>query len=478
MPYIGFIVTIFAWISHFEELNSNLSLCFPSDKAGIPRDGIIKGTQMPVDELKISERLQWDPRTNMILGACCKHSLQCALEYCSQFQANTLLKCLKNKTVHLASEATVIGAFAILGTCKQKTISDQETLLWDSSDALKSKLRTQNCCLYYCLLSDGNACRCCALISITLNQKLPATLPIHPLLAPLPLFDLSCGKDDITLDFDCKHVLKRFWNTLLCQKGVTVDGVSISTSTIKAHLVDCGMSLDTANTLLAPNNKQDVVLMLKLLPQAVLQSTCQVLCLLRKIYGHLLHAYTNEKGEFIPVQTCFDMVSMIKNVFFCIAKVQKDNPDGLFWLILVGSNGLEKVFGKVQTMVGNNTNVGQYQLTNCINGAVQCVNILEKHPEWGGQARQLTTKPLPSKLGDVSSKYNHISSKLWVGDVHVKNVVLSGCWSKGRRIVEDKLCKADINVHSAWVSIDNKKVHKATIMRLYSNPFAISDSKD
>lgn len=33
-------------------------------------------------------------------------------------------------------------------------------------------------------------------------------------------------------------------------------------------------------------------------------------------------------------------------------------------------------------------------------------------------------------------------------------------------------------VHSAWVDTYGKKVRKATVMRLYSDPFAISNSQD
>lgn len=32
--------------------------------------------------------------------------------------------------------------------------------------------------------------------------------------------------------------------------------------------------------------------------------------------------------------------------------------------------------------------------------------------------------------------------------------------------------------YNPWIFIEGKKVHKATILRLYSNPFAVSDSKD
>lgn len=76
-----------------------------------------------------------------------------------------------------------------------------------------------------------------ALIPITLHRKLADTSPVHHL-ASLPLFDLTCGDEDIICDFDFKHVIKQFRNILLRQKGVTIDGVTLSASTVKAHLVD------------------------------------------------------------------------------------------------------------------------------------------------------------------------------------------------------------------------------------------------
>lgn len=141
------------------------------------------------------------------------------------------------------------------------------------------------------------------------------------------------------------------------------------------------MSSLTADTLLAPNDKQDVVLMLRLLyaiaslPPAVLsdpplvQSSRHSLRLLGRFYWHLLNAYLDvslslhqqlvhlsaaahlmlalynlDKGGFVPVQTYFDMMCMIKNAYFCVAKVQCDNPEGFFYLILLGTDSLEKVF--------------------------------------------------------------------------------------------------------------------------------------
>jgi len=43
---------------------------------------------------------------------------------------------------------------------------------------------------------------------------------------------------------------------------------------------------------------------------------------------------------------------MIKNTYFCVAKVMADNPDGCCWIILLRTDRLEELFGILQTIVG------------------------------------------------------------------------------------------------------------------------------
>lgn len=151
----------------------------------------------------------------------------------------------------------------ISGSCKRETIKDQELLLRKASDALISSQRNHRRRLY-CIASDGDPRHRRTLIEITLRSTLTPQSKLHALLSSLPLFNTRCGADDITSDFDWKHVFKRFRNTLLRRlKGISINNILFTVSVLKLHLTLAGrMSSATADTLLAPNGRQDVVLMI------------------------------------------------------------------------------------------------------------------------------------------------------------------------------------------------------------------------
>ena len=90
------------------ELQANLAICYPKNDVSHSAKSI-KGITMQVDEIKIQERLRWEPKSNVILGVCREHGSYCALEFRSVYQADRLLDCLKSKTVHLATEVSVLS---------------------------------------------------------------------------------------------------------------------------------------------------------------------------------------------------------------------------------------------------------------------------------------------------------------------------------------------------------------------------------
>jgi len=85
------------------DITTNLAIGFENQ----PHDRTcIIGMTMPVDEIKIQERLRWDSRTNMILGICQEHGHRCSLEFRSITQADFVVDCLNAGQVHFGAEVT------------------------------------------------------------------------------------------------------------------------------------------------------------------------------------------------------------------------------------------------------------------------------------------------------------------------------------------------------------------------------------
>jgi len=95
-----------------------------------------------------------------------------------------------------------------------------------------------------------------------------------------------------------------------------------------------------------------------------------------------LYVLDDARSQFIPTSLFIDISIMVKNVFFCIAKAKIDHPNQPFFLVLLGTDQLESLFGILRTMVGNNANLDILQLALCITLTTEVLAILAKHPEW------------------------------------------------------------------------------------------------
>jgi hypothetical protein len=89
----------------------------------------------------------------------------------------------------------------------------------------------------------------------------------------------------------------------------------------------------------------------------------------------------------MPTQLYVDIMMMIKNVYFCVAKTKADDPAGSFWIILLGTDRLEILFGILRTMVGNDANLDLLQLGlrltgTTLTGTTEVSTILAKYPHW------------------------------------------------------------------------------------------------
>ncbi|KAK0223852.1 hypothetical protein IW262DRAFT_1547431 [Armillaria fumosa] len=438
------------------------------------------------DEIKCELRARWNPRTNYILGICREHGERVSLQFKSENEASLLKEALEEDQVHLATEATV-GAIGLLtgesrlysarpvllsGTCKaEKDVNHAKLIDTTVKACAETQVRT------ICLASDGDPIRGKALIRLMFKHTLPENSPLHPILSELPFMNLEVGDDDLTADKDYKHVIKRFRNLCLLKAGFTVHGVHIMPSLLCTHLVDNGLDTVRINNLLNLHDKHDVKLAYDLLkeiwslpeipvstnPRPGFTTTRDALRTMGDLFRHLLMPYIcvdlnlSEQLEhlssaahmvlalfveecaqtkLIPNQLYLDVQIMIKNVFFCVAKAKIDDPEGHFWLGLLGTDRLEELFGIVRTAVANNVNVDLLQLGDRVTNATEVSTIFARFPHWDTPPRRLKL-PALTRDGPVIHDYvDHLKPASWKGDVRVSSVDLQTCWSKGRRAVE------------------------------------------
>lgn len=396
--------------------------------------------------------------------------------------------------------------FVISGTCKREDSEEHAEVLQRAIDAVRAHLRALGGRLYG-VSSDGESRRCKSLGLLTMCYELGASSGLYSLLGPLPLFNRLVGVDDLVCDKDWRHVIKRFRNTLLRNSTpLRVNGSTLTRPLIKRHLVEAlGMSSSTADSLLSPNDPQDVVLAFRLLnsistlPPApvhstpIYESTRNTLRLLGRIYSHLLQCYTEltlslreqlehlsavahilltlymqDKGGIIPAILYLDVQIMIKNAYFCVAKILVDNPDsGVLWIICLGTDALEKIFGLVRTMIGSDANANQLQLTSRMSGAVQCSQILQEHPEWDRGPRRLAIPSLQGQGDHVASTVDHVNPRSWAGNVSVKGILPQTCWFRGRQMAESDL--AEFGITAFPINLTGTSTHTRDMLRPFGD---------
>ncbi|TFK58449.1 hypothetical protein BDN72DRAFT_739650, partial [Pluteus cervinus] len=472
------------------EIERNVDACFSGISGVVAEHNVVHQVLM-VDELKVEERPRWNPGTNTIFGVCREHGHQTSLVFNGKDDVDMLAECIYGDedtppSVHLAVEATV-GALGPLssepriytawpvlvsGSCKRESGVQHAQLLRTAVEASpKSKLRV------VCIASDGESRRGEALIVETFKRKLSTTSPIHSLLSVIPLMNVEVGDDDITADKDYKHVFKRCRNLMLRVRGLRVHGVDLLPATLKSHLQDNNLTSIRVGNLTKPDDKQDVKLAYDLLqsiwslslsssPRPGFSSARKALMTLGTLFRHLIIPYicvdldlseqmthlsaaahlllalrreADTGTKLMPTQLYVDIMIMIKNAFFCVAKSKVDDPDGKFWLILLGTDRLEELFGILRTMVGNDTNVDVLQLGLRLTGTTEVSTILAKYPHWDRAPHRLKLPMLSKDLVEISDGVDHIKPASWRGNVEVRHVNLQTCWIRGRQMVEKEV---------------------------------------
>ena len=265
----------------------------------------------------------------------------------------------------------------ISGQCGRESGREHATVIQTTLNGVaKTNLRTIS------IASDGESRRGEALIHLTFKKQLETSSPIYPALSVLPLMNLEVGDDDVTADKDYKHIFKRCRNLLLRDRGTKVHGVDILPSMLQSQLRKNEVPASQINSLLRPDDKQDVklaydllskiwalpsldsdasarpgftetrealrtlgkVFMNILLPYVCVELSLSEQLTLLSTAAHMLLAMAHEDNagtKLMPSQLYIDLMIMVKNAYFCVAKAKVDNPIGKFFLILLGTDRLD-----------------------------------------------------------------------------------------------------------------------------------------
>ncbi|KAJ7347779.1 hypothetical protein DFH08DRAFT_936589 [Mycena albidolilacea] len=258
-------------------------------------------------------RTRWDPRTNNFLGVCREHTNKASLQFNSEKDLEELFRAKEEGKVHFAGEATV-AAIDMLS---------EETRLYAARPVLISGDSNR--------ISPGYASRGKAFIDLTFDHLLSDDSDIYDLLKDLEFMD--------------------FWSA--------------------------GLSSQHIHAILNPDDKQDVKLAFDLLkdiwslPPAPADarpgfaSAREAVRIIGSLFYHLLFPYVcvdltlseqlehlsaathlllilyrDGQKDAIPTLLYTDIMIMIKNAYFCVAKAKVDDPTGKIWLILLGFSPL------------------------------------------------------------------------------------------------------------------------------------------
>ncbi|KAJ7197097.1 hypothetical protein C8J57DRAFT_1455782 [Mycena rebaudengoi] len=450
-----------AGVPQVHEIQQNIDACFAGISDALARKRVVHQIVM-WDEVATEKRVRHHMPSN-------KFSDRIGLEFNGEKDLDALCDALVKKMnsegkmdslVHIASETTVAAVgimhedpkfyaarpILISPDCKRETAQEHvRNVLAPVLLALKSKedvthLRTIS------ISSDGETHRGSAFIIKTFKRTLARTSNIYPLLKDLKFMNFMVGDDDLTPDKDPKHVDKRLRNCLLRERGIRVLGIHLTPGIMRTHFSATGHTSDHIRSIFNPDDKQDVLLAFEMLKDIWSLPPCppgtspgisaarDALQTLGKLLYHFVSPYIcvdfslseqlehlsaaahlalvlfrTEGKHFMASLLYTDIMLIIKNVYFCVAKAKVDDPLGKFWLILLGTDRLEQLFGLVRTMIGNDSNCDVLQLADRLRDS----KILSEHSD-------------------------HIKPSLVRGDMQVQEVTPLTCWNGGRRLVENE----------------------------------------
>jgi hypothetical protein len=171
-----------------------------------------------MDETKIEQHPMYFKRSNSVGGLCHLHTSATQVILLSFSARTSILNALKRGSIHYGKEISVAAVnicddkrlypLIVAPTCKLETADDMSRLFkviiqgWNNANAnnLVGPL--------WLFATDGDATRHSLGYSLFVQQPLRESSQLYWLLCDLHGLNLLTGQDEITLDFDFKHIFK------------------------------------------------------------------------------------------------------------------------------------------------------------------------------------------------------------------------------------------------------------------------------
>ncbi|KIJ59298.1 hypothetical protein HYDPIDRAFT_60297, partial [Hydnomerulius pinastri MD-312] len=343
------------------------------------------GVSILIDETALEEAAVYLNQSNCVGGLCWNHSHLIDPVLHNYQSALNIADALKSGKVHLGKEMTVAGVHVFgedgvypliaAPTCKTEEAPDMEFIFDTLMDAWTAMGADKVVGDIWSVATDGDSTRRKAGHKLFLWAKIPITSPLYGVLSNLPGINMFTGNEFVTLDFDYKHIFKRFCTLIRSRAGMYLNnGRCISAHMLERYLPWLeGIDEAATRKLLYPDDPQDVPRAVELMsaiislsrvnptlppftpagaiPDVAVLMDFEALVILGHIldsllqpfinihltlseqvthlsrFSHLLYAsYRDQRRRLMPNQLYYDSQTMVKNAVVTIVKQQKLNP--------------------------------------------------------------------------------------------------------------------------------------------------------
>jgi hypothetical protein len=148
-------------------------------------------------------------------------------------------------------------------------------------------------------------------------------------------------------------------------------------------------------------------------------------------YAHLAAAMYLKHGlSFLTGTLYANSQAIVKNIIFCIARLQLIDRNIKFYIIFKGTDCLETIFSDVRTQ-DHSRNFDVLQPSQKLSVGAAISATFERHPDLDCGHRKLALKD--------AKGVDHVNPKSWKGDVRVGQVELAAEWNNGQKDANDLL---------------------------------------